>query len=498
MFSSNEGQRSRDEQEPSRPRGWVPWLGIMLALAMLVSGIAVLTAGSTEGAKPIAAPRFTPTRIAQIASAQPSSPILAPDAIVPQQPTTPAAITFGPTTLTPTHTSVPPEQATGATTLAQAHTATTSAASPTPQATSAATYTSERTATPRAVIYTTPTSDSISKPTATPPLPGGVTIIVPASTPVSVTTEAWLTSTVVPTATATRETFTVLFESAFYRPVDLERAAHEQWGASATLVSTCEHLHCWKARVGRELKWLDLKRAATAQYGPGWIAAAVGAGKNDWRAVKMDDLSYLVLPVMLVASDRTVDGVGIASGLARYRSVLASTQYWYYTHVGRTFRLLEPLVVFTDYSSAEWNALAGGTADAQKAKTLGTEAMAQYSRWLPAPPRSLRVIVAPYTGESAHAWQGAVAIGDFAVAPPRATSLTCSLFTQRSRECNNNVYSIGQALGYLFGLNNSCADYPGDIRCRSSLMQGAPPPGAILLQGEINKLRQSPFFTRYR
>lgn len=477
----------------------MPWLGIMLALAMLVSGIAVLTAGSTEGAKPIAAPGFTPTRVAQIASAQPSSSILAPDATVPQQPTNPAAMTFGPITLTPTHTSVPPEQATGATTLAQAHTATAgAAASPTPQATSAATYTSARTATPKAVIYTTPTSDSISNPTATPGLAGGATIFVPVSTPVGVTTEAWLTSTVVPAATATRETFTVLFESAFYRPIDLERAAHEQWGASATLVSTCEHLHCWKARVGRELKSLDLKRAATAQYGPGWISAAVGGAKDDWRAVKMDNLSYLVLPVMLVASDRTVDGVGIAAGLARYRSVLASTQYWYYTHVGRTFRLLEPLVVFTDYSSAEWNALAGGTAGAQKAKTLGTEAMAQYSRWLPAPPRSLRVIVSPYTGESAHAWRGAVAIGDFAVAPPRATSLTCSISTKMSRECNNTVYSVGQALGYLFGLNNSCADYPRDTQCRSSLMQGATPPSAILLRGEINKLKQSPFFTRYK
>jgi hypothetical protein len=312
---------------------------------------------------------------------------------------------------------------------------------------------------------------------------------------VSVTKEARLTRTVVPITT--QERFSVVFESAFYRPIDLERATQEQWGATATLVSTCEHLHCWKARVGRELKSLDLKRAATSQYGPGWTAAAVGAGKDDWRALKMADLSYLVLPVMLVASDRTLDGAGIASGLARYRSVLASTQYWYYSQVGRTFRLLQPLVVFTDYSSADWNALSRGTADTRKAKTLGTEAAAQYSRWLPTPPRSLRVIVAPYTGESAHAWQGAVAIGDFAVAPPLAASLTCSTSRQMSRECNNAVYSVGQALGYTFGLNNSCDNYPGDIRCRNSLMQGATPPGAILIQGEINKLKQSPFFSRY-
>ena len=302
---------------------------------------------------------------------------------------------------------------------------------------------------------------------------------------------------VLPAPTPTPATLPVVFEDQFYHPLDLERAAKEQWGQNATLVSECDGMNCWKAMVGTQLKDLDLKRAVSKQYGSGYTIALVGVQKYDWRAVRFADLNYVILPVMLIASEYVTDIDGVRTGLAQFESVLANTQNWYYMRAGRTYRLLQPLVVPTGTSSAQWNATAESTTDNNKRDALGAAAIDAYKQQYPLPGNPLRVVAAPYTGASVNIWHGAVSQSNFAVVAPRETSLMCPLSGLLTPECSDASYAIGHELGHNFALNHSCDDYPTDPMCGNSIMQTGKPPNAILLQPEIAKLQQSPFFTRY-
>ncbi len=294
--------------------------------------------------------------------------------------------------------------------------------------------------------------------------------------------------------TPTLVVLSVIFEDDFYRGIDVWGAALEQFGARAVLYSRCEGLNCWYVKSGGQVRPLDLKRAVAKQYGADWTLVAVGAGRSDWRAVRFADLNYAVLPVMMVSSDRLSDVEGVNTGLARFRTVLANSQYWYFAHVGKTFRLLQPVIVTTEHTSAQWNSLSGMYTNKDK---LAQATWSQYARHLPAPGNNLRVVVAPYTGENYTIAQGALSMPGFAVAPSLATSLWCPQSGQLDKSCQSASYLVGQALGLSFGLGHSCASYPGDPKCRISLMQEGKPPGAMLLQPEIEKLSQSPFFTRY-
>ncbi len=295
-------------------------------------------------------------------------------------------------------------------------------------------------------------------------------------------------------ATPTAAALGVVFEDDFYRGIDIWEAAREQFGARAVLYSRCEGLNCWYVKSGGRVKPLDLKRAVARQFGADWTLVAVGAGKSDWRAVRFADLNYAVLPVMMVSSDRLHDAAGVNTGLARFRTVLANSQYWYYEHVGKTFRLLQPVIVTTERTSAQWNNLSGVHANKD---AMAQTTWSQYARQLPVPGNNLRVVVAPYTGENYTIAQGALSMPGFAVAPSLATSLWCPQSGQLDKTCQSASYLVGQALGLSFGLGHSCAAYPRDPKCHISLMQEGKPPGAMLLQPEIEKLVQSPFFTRY-
>lgn len=286
----------------------------------------------------------------------------------------------------------------------------------------------------------------------------------------------------------------VVFEDGFYQGIDIRGAAREQFGAKAVLYSRCEGLNCWYVRAGGQVKRLDLKRAVAWQYGEDWTLVAVGAGKSDWRAIRFADLSFTVLPVMMVSSDRLYDVEGVNIGLARFRTVLANSQYWYYLHVGKTFRLLQPVIVTTERTSAQWNTLSGMNT---KKEVMAEATWSQYARHLPAPGSDLRVVIAPYTGENYTIAQGAHSMPGFAIVPALTTSLWCPQSGPLNKSCQSASYLVGQALGLSFGLVHSCAAYPRDPLCHVSLMQEGKPPGALLLRPEIDKLEQSPFFTRY-
>lgn len=292
----------------------------------------------------------------------------------------------------------------------------------------------------------------------------------------------------------TAPTFAAMFETNFYHQIDFARAAREQGGAGVTLYSQCENLTCWYMKTARGKKAMDVNAAVASQFGPGWTAVAVGTGKDDWRAARFSDLSYVVLPVMMVASDKAWDVAGVNNGLGRLRSLLAHSQSWYYKHVGRTFRLMQPLVIISNRTAAQWESVTTMYADKN---TLAQTAWSQYDGKLPPPGDNLRVVIAPYTGGSYAIEQSALSMPNFAVIPPLATSLTCAQSGPYDRPCQSATYLVDQALGLSFGLGHSCASYPSEPLCHLSIMQEGKPPAALLLQPEIDRLAKSPFFSRY-
>ncbi len=285
------------------------------------------------------------------------------------------------------------------------------------------------------------------------------------------------------------------FESQSYRPLDLERAARDQYGSSATLVSTCEHLYCWKAKVRAGLKPLDLKIAVNRQYGSTFSLVSVGVHKYDWKAISFGALSHSVLPAMLVASDRWFDIEGVTAGLNQFKSVNASINEWYKYRANETYKMLAPVVIRTNRTSTQWNEISASTAVPATRYALLDAGIADYQAELPAPGSKLRVAVAPFTGPSKDVWLGAAASGRFAVAPPRATSLTCPSAGPLDALCADATYAVGHELGHTFGLPHSCDPNPDPKGCGASIMEASKPWIANLLPQEATTLRSLPFFS---
>jgi hypothetical protein len=284
------------------------------------------------------------------------------------------------------------------------------------------------------------------------------------------------------------------FERQYYGSLNLEQAAKEQHGITAVLVSTGEHLYDWKARVGRELLDLNIARAVEDQYGAAWRAVTTGVHRFDWKAFRLSEPDHVVLPVMLIASDRFLDIEGVALAVNRFRSVLGRVQGWYGARVGVDLQFLQPLVLPTSRTSAQWNELSAMTADEAKRFVLLEQCIAAYESQLPAPADNLRVVLSVYTGDSLGVWLGAASTGRYAMAPPRATSLNCPAEGLLDALCADAAYAVGHELGHTFGLGHTCDDYPEHPHCSDSIMQVGRPPCAILVQREIAALLESPFF----
>ncbi len=284
------------------------------------------------------------------------------------------------------------------------------------------------------------------------------------------------------------------FETQFYRSLDLARAARDQYGLNATVTSIGQHLYDWRAQVGSRNLSLDLAQAVATQYGSSYTLVSVGVHLYDWRAVRFADLQAVVLPVMPIASDRFFDINGVRDGLTRFRSVLTCIQNWYRLRAGSTFRLLQPLVIYTARTGATWNQISANTANSQNRFDLLNAALADYAALLPQPGSALRVVLSPYAGDFPDVWLGAAASGRFAVAPQRATSVNCPASGPLDSRSADATYAVGHELGHTFGLGHSCDDYPNFTQCSRSIMQAAKPWDAILLEPEIVRLVQTVFF----
>jgi hypothetical protein len=285
------------------------------------------------------------------------------------------------------------------------------------------------------------------------------------------------------------------FDPSFYYTIDVARAARDQYGPGATVAALYDHLFGWRAVVNGQYMSLDLHAAVARQFGRTWSLVAIGVGLYDWRAVRFPSMQNLVLPVMLVSSDLFFDVAGVANGVARFRSVLTTVQNWYRARTGgSSFRMLQPLVLYTSQTSSQWNALSDITADPAHRWDLINAARAAYAAQLPGPGSARKMVLSMYTGESQNVWLGAASGENYAVVPPRATSLTCPERGTLDPLCADAAYAIGHELGHTFGLAHSCDTYPNYGNCQYSIMQTGKPWDAILLPPEITRLLQTPFF----
>jgi hypothetical protein len=296
-----------------------------------------------------------------------------------------------------------------------------------------------------------------------------------------------------------------VFDSSQYFPIDVQLAVQQQYGSAYTAVQVSNHLYGWRAKYKYwtgGLYSIDMARAVRDQYGSGYVLGAVGAGINDWRAVHWSALVDAVLPVMPIASDYFFNVDSVAWGLANLRSVLVTIRNWYalrmtlYGGPSKTFRLLRPLVVFLQSSrtAAQWNALSYSTTDDLHRYDFMYAVDSEYQRAYPVPGGVLRVAIVPFTGNSPDVWLGAADQAAYAVAPPRATSVSCPPTGPLDYRCSDATYAIGHELGHGFSLHHSCDTYPSDTTCSNSIMQTGKPWDAILLPGEVNTLQTSPFF----
>jgi hypothetical protein len=310
------------------------------------------------------------------------------------------------------------------------------------------------------------------------------------------------------------------FDASQYFGINVALAAQQQYGPTATVVTVSNHLYGWRAVVGGRQYSINMTRAVQDQFGSGYILGAVGLGIYDWRAVHWSALAGKVLPVMVIAGDSFYGDnniTAVAQGLNNLKSVLLTTRSWYQYRAGQTFRLLQPLVVFNQspYSAAQWNGFSTSGGEVLWDFAWNAYAGAYPAHDLGSGGAALRVLLAPFTGNSATLFDGGfaqfTAIGSsiikvFASAPPAVSSLTCSWGTNGdgllyNPPCERATFWVAHELGYTFGLQD-CDASGGPYDCYDSIMQpafggaasGPLPPATVLTPPQVTTLLASGFF----
>ncbi len=282
-----------------------------------------------------------------------------------------------------------------------------------------------------------------------------------------------------------------LFETRYYRGLNLARAASDEWGADASLRRVGDHLYDWRANTGGTTKSLSLTQAVASQFGKDWDLVSVGVHCYDWRSVRFGGLPPAVLPVMLIASDQVAEIENVREGLGCFKSALAAVAAWYEGQVGRRFRVLQPLVVRSGRTAQEWREITRAARQEATRHVLLKACLIEYNQALPDPGDRLRVLLAPYSSPVPAPCVGGAGFHKvFAVVPTCATShrFTGSRPDRRQREV---MRAVAYELALTFGLR------PDDgAGASGKLMAGAEPPDATLDPGEVRRLRQSPLFAR--
>ncbi|MDP9122263.1 MAG: zinc-dependent metalloprotease, partial [Acidobacteriota bacterium] len=249
---------------------------------------------------------------------------------------------------------------------------------------------------------------------------------------------------------------------------------------------------------------VDAQQACLEQLGSNDLAVAVGATADDWRCLDWGDAAFYATPVVLVAKDLAHDPA-LSQGLANSERVISTVRDWYQGQLDRklAFRILQPLVVNSQHTVAEWNRLSCLTADPPRDllplckdvtgpvqrlilwQTAHDEVAAalQFAGRVAMP--AIPVFI--FAGADSAYGSGAAGIGGVNVNPP--STAAC-----KDTEPYCGTYSVAHELGHNFGMGHTCDLRPQPANCQGSIMQSGQLPAAELVDVEEALLRGSPFF----
>lgn len=137
------------------------------------------------------------------------------------------------------------------------------------------------------------------------------------------------------------------FNPDYFKKVDFNRAARERYGSAFYAFREGDHAWNWKATNGTVKYGLDLSDAAFRQAGNGSVPVLTGMKAEDWRFVNYGQLTFKVIPVVLVTLDYVWDHNQIKTRLDNLKSYLIAGQEWLRQQIDRTFDMVPPVVYYT-------------------------------------------------------------------------------------------------------------------------------------------------------
>lgn len=287
-----------------------------------------------------------------------------------------------------------------------------------------------------------------------------------------------------------------------FKPLELNKYVKAKYGNNARVIALNDHLYSLRIELNGKQYHLDINAAAKWFYGPNYIAIATGVHKFDWKAFNINELSYVVLPVLVVSKNMWGNINGVRKAKQQVLQALKITQSWYHKQVGKTFRFVNDVVVIdSPFDSNQWNYFAQVTnrKDSVQPDPFPNEdnrfilkdrlqgRTSQVFGNLKA--HNVIFFSTPFTGLGKHAsgaGAGACRSDNFAAQPPA--------ISEPFSNPADVIYSVGHELGHTFHLSHTCDMFPGNAKCWDSIMQNPNRAKMTLLPQEKQHLINNPFF----